>query len=35
MGINISSTLLLSGCLLGLFGARIAVGKHLKDIEPK
>jgi cell division transport system permease protein len=35
MGVDISSTLLLSGCLLGLLGARIAVGKHLKDIEPK
>ncbi|NOQ79914.1 MAG: FtsX-like permease family protein [Gammaproteobacteria bacterium] len=35
MGIKISSTLLLSGCLLGLLGARIAVGKHLKEIEPK
>ncbi|MCU7938906.1 MAG: permease-like cell division protein FtsX [gamma proteobacterium symbiont of Bathyaustriella thionipta] len=35
MGINVSITLLLSGCLLGLFGARIAVGKHLKEIEPK
>ncbi|MDX2503556.1 MAG: permease-like cell division protein FtsX [Gammaproteobacteria bacterium] len=35
MGINTSITLLLSGCLLGLMGARIAVGKHLKEIEPK
>ncbi len=35
MGINISATLLLSGCLLGLLGAGMAVGKHLKDIEPK
>ncbi len=35
MGIDISTTLILSGCLLGLLGARIAVGKHLKDIEPK
>ncbi len=35
MNIKISSTLLSTGCLLGLFGARIAVGKHLKDIEPK
>jgi len=35
MGVDISSTLILSGCLLGLLGARIAVGKHLKDIEPK
>ena len=35
MGIKISATLLLSGCLLGLMGARIAVGKHLKEIEPK
>jgi len=35
MGVNISATLLLSGCFLGLIGARIAVGKHLKEIEPK
>lgn len=35
MGIKISSALLLSGCLLGLLGARIAVGKHLREIEPK
>ncbi len=35
MGIDISSSLLFFGCLLGLLGARIAVGKHLKDIEPK
>lgn len=35
MGIFTSITLLLSGCLLGLLGARLAVGKHLKDIEPK
>jgi len=35
MGIQTSSTLLLSGCLLGLLGARLAVGKHLKEIEPK
>jgi len=35
MGIDTSVILLLSGCLLGLSGARIAVGKHLKDIEPK
>lgn len=35
MGINISLSLIASGCLLGLFGARLAVGKHLKEIEPK
>lgn len=35
MNIKTSSTLLLSGCALGLLGARMAVGKHLKDIEPK
>jgi cell division transport system permease protein len=35
MGIPTSITLLLSGCLLGLTGARLAVGKHLKEIEPK
>ncbi len=35
MGINTSLTLLLSGCILGLLGARLAVGKHLKEIEPK
>lgn len=35
MNIKTSSTLLLTGCVLGLLGARIAVGKHLKDIEPK
>jgi len=35
MGINTSVTLLISGCLLGLLGARMAVGKHLKEIEPK
>ena len=35
MGIQTSVTLLLSGCILGLLGARIAVGKHLREIEPK
>ncbi len=35
MGINTSLMLLFSGCFLGLLGARIAVGKHLKEIEPK
>ncbi len=35
MGISSSLTLLLSGCILGLLGARMAVGKHLKEIEPK
>lgn len=35
MGIKISASLLFSGCLLGLLGARLAVGKHLKEIEPK
>ncbi|WP_198263303.1 permease-like cell division protein FtsX [sulfur-oxidizing endosymbiont of Gigantopelta aegis] len=35
MGINTSLSLIASGCLLGLFGARLAVGKHLKEIEPK
>ena len=35
MNIKTSSILLLSGCALGLLGARMAVGKHLKDIEPK
>ncbi|MCP3851212.1 MAG: ABC transporter permease [Gammaproteobacteria bacterium] len=35
MGIDISASLLLSGCFLGLLGARMAVGKHLKEIEPK
>jgi len=35
MGVSSSLTLLGSGCLLGLLGARMAVGKHLKDIEPK
>ena len=35
MDIPSSIGLLLIGCLLGLLGSRIAVGKHLKDIEPK
>lgn len=35
MGVNTSATLLLSGCLMGLLGAGMAVSKHLKDIEPK
>ncbi len=35
MGINVSLMLLFSGCFLGLMGARIAVGKHFKEIEPK
>jgi len=35
MGINVSSSLIFSGCFLGLLGARVAVGKHLKEIEPK
>lgn len=35
MGVNTSITLLVSGSLLGLFGALMAVGKHLKEIEPK
>jgi cell division transport system permease protein len=35
MGVKASTTLLLSGCLLGLMGARLAIGKHLQDIEPK
>ena len=35
MNISSSSTLLFTGCFLGLLGARLAVGKHLKDIEPK
>ncbi len=35
MGVDISSVLIFSGCFLGLLGARIAVGKHLREIEPK
>ncbi len=35
MGINTSLTLLVSGCVLGWLGARMAVGRHLKEIEPK
>ncbi len=35
MGIKTSFSLLLSGCFLGWLGARLAVGKHLKEIEPK
>ncbi|MCU7834530.1 MAG: permease-like cell division protein FtsX [gamma proteobacterium symbiont of Taylorina sp.] len=35
MDISSSLILLASGCFLGLLGARMAVGKHLKDIEPK
>ena len=35
MGIANSSGLLFAGCFLGLLGARLAVGRHLKDIEPK
>ncbi len=35
MGIKVSTTLILSGCILGWLGARVAVGKHLKDIQPK
>ena len=35
MGIKTSLTLLVSGCILGWLGARLAVGKHLKEIEPK
>ena len=35
MGIANSSGLLFTGCFLGLLGARLAVGRHLKDIEPK
>ncbi len=35
MNIKTSSTLLFAGCVLGFLGARLAVGKHLKDIEPK
>ncbi len=34
MGVNHSMSLILSGCFLGLTGAWIAVGKHLRDIEP-
>ncbi len=35
MGVNTSLTLLVSGCVLGWLGARMAVGRHLKEIEPK
>jgi len=35
MGISASMTLIISGCLLGLMGAWIAVSKHLREIEPK
>ncbi len=35
MGINTSLTLLVSSCVLGWLGARMAVGRHLKEIEPK
>ncbi len=35
MGIKTSLTLLTTGCVLGWLGARLAVGKHLKEIEPK
>lgn len=35
MDIVSSLTLLGTGCLLGLLGARLAVGKHLREIEPK
>lgn len=35
MGVNISAMLIFSGCLLGLLGARMAIAKHLKEIEPK
>ena len=35
MSIGDSIGLLFGGCILGLLGARLAVGKHLKDIEPK
>ncbi len=35
MGINTSLALLLSGCILGWLGARMAVSRHLKEIEPK
>jgi cell division transport system permease protein len=33
--INISISLLLSGCLLGLLGASLAVSKHINAIEIK
>ena len=35
MDIPTSLGVLFSGCFLGLSGARLAVGKHLKEIEPK
>lgn len=35
MSISASARLVLSGCLLGLMGAWIAVSKHLREIEPK
>ena len=35
MGISTSLTLLLSGCILGWLGARLAVGRHLREIEPQ
>jgi cell division transport system permease protein len=35
MGISASMTLIVSGCVLGLMGAWIAVTKHLREIEPK
>ncbi len=35
MDIPTSLGVLFGGCFLGFLGARLAVGKHLKDIEPK